>query len=460
MDDFFEHTVDAATRKREREKARVLRKSSYFQNLLNKGICHYCGRKFPREQLTLDHLVPIARGGRSTRGNLVVCCKKCNSEKKNFTPVDMLLNEHSKIIAVCDDKIPFLRGVFEPYGRVKYLPGREITNADLSDANCLITRTRTRVNRELLSGTGVKFVGSATIGFDHIDTEYLAENNILWSNAPGCNSTSVMQYMTSVLLNLELPLDRMTIGVVGVGNVGSKVAAAAEAMGMTVLLNDPPRAEKEGMGKFTPLEELLEKSDVVTLHVPLDSSTRDFAGDEFFGRLKKGALFINTSRGETVVEEALKQAFKSGRVGSYVLDVWRNEPDIDPELRKNAAIATPHIAGYSTDGKANGSSMIVRRAAEIFQIPELADYYPDVVPPPLTPVISLPENDTVYGQIRAAVNVSYDVRLDAGRLAENPKIFEKLRGDYPIRREFSAYRVTGGDEKARLILSKLGFLLQ
>lgn len=460
MKDFPEHPVSESVRKREREKARALRKSSYFQNLLAQGVCHYCGGKFSRNELTLDHVIPIARGGRSTRGNLVVCCKACNNRKKSLTPVDMILRGSGKISAVCDDKIPFLRGVFEPYGEVKYLPGKEICNADLLDADCLITRTRTCVDAGLLDGTSVKFAGTATIGFDHFDTRYLESRGILWSNAPGCNSSSVMQYIVSVLLHLDIPLSGRTLGVVGVGNVGSKVAAAASALGMKVLLNDPPRAEREGAEKFTGLDELLENSDVVTLHVPLNETTRNLADETFFARLKPGAVFLNSSRGEAVDEEALKSAFRSGKVAKYALDVWRNEPDADAELRRDAAFATPHIAGYSTDGKANGTSMIVRRAAEIFDIPELAGYYPDAVPPPLDPVIRLPENGSLLAMLRTAVDRSYDVRRDDAKFRAAPELFEKLRGDYPVRREFSAYFVEGGSPEARRVLAKLGFLLR
>ncbi len=456
--DGFDTVCDERTIRAERDKARELRKTKYFQSLLDRGICRYCGGRFPKGELTLDHVIPLARGGRSVRGNLVVCCKKCNSEKKYYTPMDIVLRSGS-LNVTADDKIPFLRGVFEPFGEVRYLSGRAIANADLKQSHVLITRTRTKVNEELLSGTAVRFVGTATIGYDHIDTAYLEKNGIMWSNAPGCNSASVAQYIVSVLLNCGRALCGRTLGVVGAGHVGSKVAAAGRALGMKVLLNDPPRAEKEGEAAFCGLDELLHESDFVTLHVPLDSVTRDIADREFFAKMKQGALFINSSRGEVVDEAALKEAAKGGRLGGYVLDVWRNEPEIDLELLAGALLATPHIAGYSSDGKANGTASTVRKAAEIFNIQELTEFYPQFVPPPLQPYIVLEQGVELYEALRTAVNTSYDVRQDAMALKRDAGAFENLRGDYGVRREFPAYTVIGGSAEARAALAALGFQL-
>ncbi len=179
---------------------------------------------------------------------------------------------------VADNKIPFLAGALESAARVEYMPGSEISGEQLMDADALITRTRTRCNRELLEGTSVRFIASATIGYDHIDTEYCRQQGIEWTNAPGCNSFSVEQYVVSALLWLahhrRIDLRTLTLGIIGVGNVGSKVANAARVLGMKVLLNDPPRERQEGSAEYSSLEELKSRADIITLHVPLNRGER------------------------------------------------------------------------------------------------------------------------------------------------------------------------------------------
>ena len=363
---------------------------------------------------------------------------------------------------VADDKIPFLKGVLEPYAEVIYLPGGSISRNDLLDADALITRTRTKCNAGLLDGTAVKFIATATIGYDHIDTAFCRDRGIAWANAPGCNSGSVMQYVTSLLLRHALrtgrSLNGMTLGVIGVGNVGSKVAKAAELLGMNVLRNDPPRERREGSGAFVPLDTVLEQSDVITLHVPLNRTGADatchLADETFFRRMRGSAFLINSSRGEVVDNAALRKALVTGRIAGAALDVWEHEPGIDPDLMKLLDYATPHIAGYSADGKAKGTAMSVRALSAFFRLPP-ADFVP-ALPEPEDPLIRIPDAGSREERIAQAVFRSYDILSDDRRLRAAPGEFERLRGDYPFRREFAAYRVSvSGDLET--LCSNLGF---
>ena len=330
-----------------------------------------------------------------------------------------------------------------------YLPGREISRSDLRNADALITRTRTRCDRELLEGTPVKYIASATIGYDHIDTAYCHAAGIGWTNAPGCNSSSVEQYLLSVLLYLSgrgrPDLSGVTLGVVGAGHVGSRVARAAKALGMEVLINDPPRQRKEGDEGFTALEALLELSEVVSLHVPLNiegpDSTYHMAGEAFFSRMKEHSALINTSRGPVVDQGALIDAIRSGKVRHAVLDVFENEPEVNLELLELITLGTPHIAGYSADGKAGGTTMAVRAVSRHFRL-GLDGWEPESLPLPADPVL---ETDTFSGNqldlIRELYFRTYDVSEDDRRLRSEPGAFERLRGAYPLRREPKAYTV-------------------
>ena len=363
---------------------------------------------------------------------------------------------------VADDKIPFLKGVFEPFAEVVYLPGKAVSPADVADADALIVRTRTRCSRELLENSKVRFVATATIGFDHIIADDLAELGILWSNAPGCNAVSVKNYIASALCALDMPLRGKAIGIVGVGHVGSKVAKAAGAFGMNVLLNDPPRAEKEGSAGFTELDELLAESDIVTLHVPLEKAgkypTFNMADESFFARMRPGAWFFNSCRGEAVVEKALVSAVKSGRVGGVLMDVWPGEPELSGGLLEAVDLGTAHIAGYSTDGKANGTTAAVRYIARNLGISALENWTPSTLPEPVfSPVIDLGGITDVDEALKKAVFHAYDIRKDASALAGAPDGFESLRGNYWIRREFSAYTVVNAPAGAVDGLKELDF---
>jgi erythronate-4-phosphate dehydrogenase len=371
---------------------------------------------------------------------------------------------------VADDKIPFLKGALEPYADLIYIPGNQITRDILIDSDAMLIRTRTKCTENLLEGTGVVFIGTATIGFDHIDTQYCDRNNINWTNAPGCNSSSVQQYIAAALLKISYKnhfnLGDKTLGIIGVGNVGSKVEKFARAIGMNVLLNDPPRARLEGKKNFQSLNTVLSESDIVTVHVPLNLAGEDITyhlfNEDSFSKIKNGAWFLNSSRGEVTDTSALKKALNSDKLSGAVIDVWENEPDIDLELMHKALIATPHIAGYSIDGKANGTAMVVNSLCRYFSLP-LENWYPVNVPPPAKPYISIDcSNKSEEEIIREAVKHSYNIDEDNARLHFLPSDFEKLRGDYPLRREFASFMVDlkGGTEKVRQIMETIGFKIR
>ena len=369
---------------------------------------------------------------------------------------------------VCDNKIPFLRGALEPYAEVVYLPGAQTTAEVVKDADALITRTRTICNEALLAGSSVKAIATATIGFDHIDTAWCEANGIAWSNAPGCNSWSVKQYISSVLAVLAqrhgLRLDTLTLGVVGVGNVGSKVADVGRAFGMRVLLNDPPRERAEGPGAFTDLDTLLEERDIVTVHVPLTRSGVDATWHLFdagrLARMRPSQILVNSSRGPVVDNAALKDTLRKGGLKAAVLDVWEGEPDLDPELVDLLDIATPHIAGYSADGKANGTTMSVRYLAGQLGLP-LTGWTASGVPAPEQPLCFTLDASGKSAQevLSEAVLYTYDVRRDSDALRADLGAFERLRGDYMIRREPSAFTLTLLDGTPELVsrLETIGF---
>lgn len=368
---------------------------------------------------------------------------------------------------VTDDKIPFLKGALESFADIVYVPGKLINREILKDADALIIRTRTKCTDALLNGTNIRFIGTATIGFDHIDTHYCDVNNIKWTNAPGCNSSSVQQYVIAALLKLardhQYDLKGKTIGIVGVGNVGTKVEKIAGILGMNVLVNDPPRARKEGSKNFVLLGDLLNESDIVTVHVPLSNAGEDktyhLFNETSIKKMKKGAWLFNTSRGEVTDSVALKKALMTGKLSGAVTDVWENEPDIDLELMAKTFIATPHIAGYSTDGKANGTAMVVNSLCRFFSLP-MKNWYPGDIPlPAVAELIIDGKGKTDDDIIREAVFHTYSIEDDDIKLRFSPSDFEKLRGDYPLRREFTSYIINlkRGTKKVHKILEELGF---
>jgi len=341
----------------------------------------------------------------------------------------------SRIKIVADENIPFLQGVFEPYADVVYLNGRDIRRQDLLDADALIIRTRTKCDSELLEGTKVSIISSATIGFDHIDMAYCMSRGIEVHNAAGCNAGGVMQYVFSALYGAAahngINIQGKTFGIIGVGNVGKRVEQMARYLGFNLLLCDPPRAAVEGEDGFVSMDYLLSHADIVSLHTPLDESTRGMADETFFVKMKNGAIFINAARGEIVVDKALMDARE--KLGAIVIDTWNNEPFVDKKLIKIADIATPHIAGYSSQGKLNGTTMAVQQVARRFGIYKLYDFYPQELPDNGPQKLDL--SGKSQGEIAATLQYNYPVFTDDFMFRTNPESFEQLRQDYRYRRE-------------------------
>ena len=333
---------------------------------------------------------------------------------------------------IVDDKIPYIReALAQVADEVVYLPGASFTREAVADADALIVRTRTRCNRDLLAGSRVKFIATATIGYDHIDTTYCKEAGIQWTNCSGCNAGSVEQYVHSVLLLLKrekgLSLKDATLGIVGVGHVGSRVARMAKELGMRVLLNDPPRADRGEEG-FVGLDVLAKECDVLTFHTPLYKEgiyrTYHLVNNELLFSLKRKPYLINSSRGEVVDTASLLAALSAGKVKDAIIDTWENEPEINKDLLKAAYLATPHIAGYSADGKANASRMSLEALCKFFHI----DASFEIVPPAL-PCMDIPDDED------EAFLQRYNPTRDSEWLKNAPEKFEWFRGHYPLRRE-------------------------
>jgi erythronate-4-phosphate dehydrogenase len=371
---------------------------------------------------------------------------------------------------IIDDKIPFIHGALEPYADIIYLPGNKIDRTVVKDADALVIRTRTICNKDLLKGSSVKFIATATIGYDHIDTKWCEANGILWKNAEGCNSSSVMQYIASTLSYLSkkhnCKFEDLTLGVIGVGNVGRKVVRLAEALGMRVVLNDPPIVRSKGLCGYISIEGIIREADIITLHVPLNYESEDktyhLFDEAMLSRLKPGTILINSSRGEVVDNIALKNFLKKGKLESAVLDVWENEPDIDKELINLLDIATPHIAGYSADGKANGTSMSVMALNNFFRF-GMKEWDPKNISNPANPYFLIDAKGiTDQLVICEAIEHTYKVIEDSNRLMNSPGDFELQRGNYPLRREFQTYTLGLKNGNSNLIsaLKRIGFNLR
>ncbi len=340
---------------------------------------------------------------------------------------------------IIDSAIPFIQGVLEPYAEVVYLEGSAISPKDVKDADGLIIRTRTRCNAELLDGSSVRCISTATIGTDHIDLDYCKQNGIHVQHASGCNAGGVMNYVLSAIYGIasrkRLRMEGVTVGIIGVGNVGSRVSRALQLLGLKVLQCDPPRAAVEGPAQFCDQDYLLRNSDIVTMHVPLNASTRNMADARFFSTMKLGAIFVNTSRGEIVVEQDLLNAISTTKLGSAILDTWCNEPYINKDLLDMVDIATPHIAGYSFQGKLLGTSMAVRALARYFGIAPLYDFFPNPGDQPRD-AVKLDLRGRTQGQIASIIQYNYPIFTDDFIFRVDPDRFEFLREHYRYRREF------------------------
>ena len=375
-----------------------------------------------------------------------------------------------KIIA--DENIPCARQAFASLGEVTLLPGRGMRHEQVRDADILLVRSVTRVDRALLEGSRVRFVGSATIGFDHVDRDYLQAQGIGFSTAPGSNATSAAEYVVSALMVLAerrgLDLADMSTGIIGGGNVGSRVRRRLEALGMHCLVNDPPLRAQGGHDDFVDLERVLQ-TDVISVHVPLTRSgphsTFHLVNAGFLARLKPGAVFINTARGSVADNAALDELLKHRKDLAVVLDVWEGEPAINTGLLEKVDLGTPHIAGYSLDGKLRGTEMIYRAACEFLGVPAQWSAAAELPPGPLL--------DLAGGGLdaaRDAVLQCYDVRADDARLRqslalpsnERAACFDRLRKEYPVRREFAEtrLRVARLDAPLEQLLKGLGFTVR
>lgn len=341
---------------------------------------------------------------------------------------------------VIDRNIPYLKEALESIGcLVVAMAGTDIRPADVVDADALFVRTRTRCDKALLDGTKVRFIGTATIGYDHIDAEYCRDNGVMWSSAPGCNAGAVLQYIQSVIYSRYESLEGVSLGVIGVGEVGSRIVAWAEAVGMTVYRNDPPKAA-DGMSGLVSIDEIAEKCNVITFHPTLEKGgefpSYHLGNECFFNMLKCKPLVINASRGAVVDGKALLNALDKGLVSEAVLDVWENEPEIDRELLDKAWIATPHIAGYSLEGKYNATRMVLDAFAKAFAIE-------GGVPMPALPDVDNPI--LLADDERDAFLKIYSPLKDTADLKNSPCEFENLRNNYALRRENSAYKIVLND---------------
>jgi erythronate-4-phosphate dehydrogenase len=375
---------------------------------------------------------------------------------------------------VADVHLPLVEEAFRPLGRLTLLETTNFSTAAVRGADALVVRSVTRVGSTLLEGSRVRFVGTASIGVDHLDVTWLDSHGISWASAPGCNSRSVMEYIVAALLETGRRFGRswsgQTIGIVGVGAVGSKVARAAEALGLRVLLNDPPLARQTKDPKYVSLDALME-ADVLTLHIPLTQSGPDPTFHLFnaglLAKLGSRPLFLNSSRGAVVETAALAAALDSGRIRAAVLDVWEGEPAIDGGLAERALIGTAHVAGYSLEGKIR-AVVQVRDALARHRGIDPAGLPPLDPPPADFPPLVIPDGaGSDEDVLRRAVSSAYDIALDDRLLreslsvppSERPRAFASLRTGYRVRREFAArtIRLPAGRAIIGRTLAALGF---
>ena len=366
---------------------------------------------------------------------------------------------------VVDENVAFAEKAFSKFGEVQLLHGREIDSSVLKDADVLIIRSITKINKQLLEGTSVSFVGTATIGTDHVDLEYLNARSTGFADAKGCNADAVAEYVFTALFSSaiknNISLKDKTIGVVGVGNIGSRIVKLAEAYGMKVLMNDPPRRKKESNPDFLPLEEIL-TADIITIHTPLtyegDDKTFHLFNKKNLRQIKEGTIFINASRGEIVDNAALSNLLDEKKI-TAILDVWENEPNIDQELIKKVLYATPHVAGYSLEGKINGTKMMVDAMNKFFNKNIL---WQPKLPECENSEIEIPDASTEEEILASLFEKIYNIEEDskplktfAGSCESLGKYFDLLRKEYPLRREFTNYSI-----KANALPAELAKFLQ
>ncbi len=353
-----------------------------------------------------------------------------------------------KILA--DENIPFAEEAFSKFGSVQLIPGRDITNEILRPYHILIIRSVTKVNEQLLKGTNVKFVGTTTIGLDHIDTVYLQKMHISCANAPGCNADSVAEYIFAGLYKIaseaKFPLEKCSMGIIGYGNIGSRVAGIAAAIGMKLYINDPPLQRQKGDSFFCSYEQAI-GADIITYHVPLNiggtDNTYHMLSSSQLNTFDGSKIILNASRGSVVSNDDLKKFLQKNR-NKVILDVWENEPLIDNELLKLVWIGTPHVAGYSFEGKINGTIMIYNLLNRFLNEKRI---WKPAMPGITNAEINYPESGSAEESFSNLISEIYNIRGDDQRLREIPdkdkagRYFDRLRKNYPVRREFSNYRV-------------------
>ncbi|MBC1184962.1 4-phosphoerythronate dehydrogenase PdxB [Kluyvera sichuanensis] len=365
-----------------------------------------------------------------------------------------------------DENMPYARELFSRLGEVRAVPGRPIPTDALTDADALMVRSVTKVNEALLGDKAIKFVGTATAGTDHVDQPWLAQAGIGFSAAPGCNAIAVVEYVFSALLMLAerdgFALADRTVGIVGVGNVGGRLQKRLEALGIKTLLCDPPRADNGDEGDFRSLDDLVAEADVITFHTPLykegQYKSLHLADETLIRSLKPGTILINACRGPVVDNTALLKCLEAGQALSVVLDVWEPEPDLNLALLDKVDLGTSHIAGYTLEGKARGTTQVFEAYSQFIGQPQEVALS-TLLPAPEFGRISL-HGPLDQPTLKRLVHLVYDVRRDDAplrKVAGIPGEFDKLRKNYLERREWSSLTVECDDADAAELLQKLGF---
>ncbi|CAH0257366.1 erythronate-4-phosphate dehydrogenase [Pseudomonas frederiksbergensis] len=376
------------------------------------------------------------------------------------------------MLIVADENIPLLDAFFEGFGEIRRVPGRSIDRATVEQADVLLVRSVTNVNRALLEGSNVRFVGTCTIGTDHLDLDYFQQAGITWSSAPGCNARGVVDYVLGSLLTLAeiegVDLAQRTYGVVGAGEVGGRLVKVLQGLGWNVLVCDPPRQAAEG-GDYVSLEQIIEQCDVISLHTPLDKqgpqATWHLFDKNRLNQLKPGTWLINASRGPVIDNAALRQVLLQREDLQAVLDVWEAEPEVDVALAELCVIATPHIAGYSLDGKQRGTAQIYQAFCKFLGQPEQVSLN-DLLPAPWLSAVTLNADTDPAWALAMLCRGVYDPRRDdadfrrslVGNVSEQRAAFDGLRKHYPLRREIDGLkvRIEGDSPALQQIVAALG----
>lgn len=369
---------------------------------------------------------------------------------------------------ICDENISFAEAAFKQFGTVELLHGRKINNAALKNTDALIVRSITQVDEALLDNTNVKFVGTATIGTDHVDINYLNKKNIKFADAAGCNSDAVAEYFFTALFRIlvqkDISLKNKSIGVIGVGNIGSRVVKLAKAVGLEIIMNDPPLQRKTSSKNYTSLEEALQ-ADIITFHVPLTLAGKDktihLLDEKKIKSMKDGSILINASRGPVVDNTALSSLIDKKKL-NVVLDVWEHEPQVDINLLNQTLIATPHIAGYSLEGKVNGTYLIYKNFCSF--LGETPTWHPTLAIPEDS-VIAAKENHSIEQALDLIFSKVYSIHRDDKKMRylnelderKRQSYFDLMRKEYPYRREFNNYSLKSLSNKLKQILEAFRF---